>query len=110
MRAWLETLQIKRDELRVQLHLAGMDLDQEWSPIEDKLRALVDVEADEARLQLHLAKMEAKEELSLMADQFERLASQARRVGQEASHELKDAVTGISSQLSDFVKRHRKSN
>jgi hypothetical protein len=108
MRGWLDTLASKRDELRVQLHLAGLDLDKQWSPTEEKLRALVDVEAerDEARLQLHLAKMEAKSELSAMADQVEHLADQAVLVGSHVSNDVKEALVGIAERLRGHVKRH----
>ena len=111
MSRWLDTLATKRDELRVQIHLAGMNLESEWAPIEEKLRQLVDVEAerDEARLQLHLAKMEAQQELSKLADQVDRVAGQAEQVGQDVSHEVKDAVKGISARLRELVKRQRQS-
>jgi hypothetical protein len=110
MRKWLDTLATKRDELRVQIHLAGMNLEKEWSPIEEKLRALVDVETerDEARLQLHLGKMEAKQELSTMATQLEHIAEQAERVGQDVSRDVKEAVSGLAARLRELVKNHRK--
>ena len=111
MRKWFDTLATKRDELRVQIHLAGMDLEKEWSPIEEKLRHLVDVETerDEARLQLHLAKMEAKQELSTMATQFDHIADQAERVGHDVSREVKDAVAGIAARLRELLKNHKPS-
>ena len=111
MHRWLDTLATKRDELRVQIHLAGMNIESEWAPIEEKLRQLVDVETerDETRLQLHLAKMEAKQELSKLADQVDRIAGQAERVGQDVSHDVKEAVSGISARLRELVKRQQQS-
>ena len=41
----LGLLQTLRDEVRVKLHLAGMDAKDEWSKLEDELE-LVDTEAE----------------------------------------------------------------
>ncbi len=107
LRGWLDTLATKRDELRVHVHLAGMDLGKEWSTIEEKLWHLSELETtrDEARLQLHLAKMEAKQELSTLADQVERIAEATERVGQNVSHDVQDAMKGVAGRLRELVRR-----
>ncbi len=111
MRNWLETLATKRDELHQHVVLAGMDLEQEWSPIEKKLRYLVALEAerDEILLQLHLARMEARHEISALADQLERIAQQTERDGHDASLEMKEAVTGVTGRVRDLAKGTRPS-
>ncbi|HTJ82271.1 MAG TPA: hypothetical protein VL400_11165 [Polyangiaceae bacterium] len=109
MKTWLDTLATKRDELRLHVHLAGMDLGKEWSSIEARLRGLSELElsTDEARLQLHLAKMEAKQELSTLADQVERIADETERAGAHLSRDVREAMRGVAGRLRDLTKRHR---
>lgn len=106
MQGWLDTLETKRDELRVKLHLAGMDLEKEWDPIQEKLRNLVELEGarDESRLRLHLAKLEAQEELGEIAEKLEKLATAAERVGQDVSADVKEAVSGMSMRVRQLMK------
>jgi hypothetical protein len=111
LRSWLDILTTRSDELRVQVHEAGMNPDEDWSPIEAQLRKLVELEAerDELCLQLKLARMEAHHELSALAAQFAQIARQSSRVGRDVSYDVHDAVTGISDRLRDLAKGHRPS-
>lgn len=105
VRQYLDRIEAKRDELRVQLHLAGMDLEREWDHVEEELRGIAEVEAmaDEARLQLHLAGMDAKEGLDDLQRRLDLVAERVERG--DVAKEIKESMKGLARKLKTFADR-----
>jgi len=112
LRQLLDQIGSKRDELRVQLHLAGMDFKKEWGRIETKLRDLAEVEtlADEARLQLHLARLNASDELKAVGESLTLIGDAIDREGAELSKEMKEAFGTLAEKVEAFRKRTKKAS
>ncbi len=111
IRQLLDQIGRTRDELRVKLHLAEMNLKEEWDQLEEKLRGLAKIEElrDKARLEAHLARMEAKDELAEMRKTLDALVDGINRHGDEISQEAKDTVTALSERIRSYRDQFKKS-
>lgn len=111
IRQLLDQIGQTRDELRVKLHLAEMNLKQEWDQLEEKLRGIAKIEElkDEARLEAHLAKMEAKDELDEMRKTLDALVDGINRHGDEISQDVKDTISSLSKRIRSYRDQYKKS-
>ncbi|MCA9624625.1 MAG: hypothetical protein KC731_36630 [Myxococcales bacterium] len=105
IRQLLDQLTEQRDAMRVQLHLAGMDLKREWDHVEDRLRAIGDVEElrDEARLRMHLAKMDAKDELDPLIRSIDAMVDGVEREREQVSKEVHEGLKALAAKLRALV-------
>jgi hypothetical protein len=111
IRPLLDQIAERRDEIRVQLHLAGMDLKEDWDRLEEKLRGIAKLEEleDQAKLRAHLAKMEAQDEMRAMGKTLDAVVDGINRHSNEISEEVKDAVEALRKRIGSYRERYKKS-
>ncbi len=98
-RETLGTLATWRDDVKVRLHLAGMDARDAWKEVEPKverveasLRKVLDTVvpggAEEVRLEIALGAAEARDRLAALESKLEEVGHDLARSGREALNKL----------------------
>jgi hypothetical protein len=95
-----ERMEAVRDDLRVRLHLAGMEAKQAWDRahlerVQDELARI----RDEMKVQAHLAGMDAKEAWSKLESRLEALRGQAGGAKDAIAKELESAMSDVARAL-----------
>jgi len=102
-----EALTAWRDDIKVRLHLAGMDARDAWEKVEPDveiararlrkaLDAVVPGGSEAVRLELHLGLAEARERLATIEPNLETLGDDLAKAGRKAIARLRDGLTTAS--------------
>lgn len=111
--SWLENVLTEmgrmRDELQLQLHLAGMDAKDAWDALAEQLQAIEQnlerarqastTTAGEARLQAHLALMEARDRWSELQPRLQAVARAATGSESRVESNLAEALRDLSHRI-----------